>query len=150
MRLASPNPIDAPGTDEATWHAWPELGHLPVADSTGWASAVILAAHPDDEVLGVGGTMSLLASAGARLRLVAVTDGEASHPGTARQAVDALVRYPRKRVRRLPDQLAERRVAETAAAVLALGAQDAEVVRLRLPDTGSLAERTRSPRSCQV
>jgi LmbE family N-acetylglucosaminyl deacetylase len=63
--------------------------------------------------------MSLLASAGARLRLVAVTDGEASHPGTAGR-----------------DELAERRVAETAAALLALGADAAEVVRLRLPDSG--------------
>ena len=119
VKPAGPNPIDAPGTDEAAWRAWPVLRQLAVADITSWASAVILAAHPDDEVLGVGGLMSRLASAGARLRLVAVTDGEASHPGIAR-----------------PGELAERRAAETAAALAALGAAGAQVVRLQLPDAG--------------
>jgi LmbE family N-acetylglucosaminyl deacetylase len=58
--------------------------------------------------------MALLADRGVRLRLVAVTDGEASHPGE-------------------PD-LAARRIAETAAALKYLG--DCEVVRLGLPDSG--------------
>ena len=77
-----PNRIDAPGTAEAAWRAWPALRLLPMADSASWTSAVVVAAHPDDEILGAGGTIALLARAGARLRLVAVTDGEASHPGT--------------------------------------------------------------------
>jgi LmbE family N-acetylglucosaminyl deacetylase len=123
VKPAAPNPIDAAGTDEATWASWPALGRLPAAPITDWASAVVLAAHPDDEVLGVGGIMSVLASAGARLRLVAVTDGEASHPGHAE-----------------PGALAQRRVAETAEALRVLGAQPTEVIRLRLPDTG-VAER---------
>lgn len=126
VTAASPNPIDVPGTDETTWRGWPELRRLPVADITLWSSAVVLAAHPDDEVLGVGGLVSLLASAGARLRLIAVTDGEASHPGIAEPAAATA--------------LGERRAAETTAALRLLGAQAAEVIRLRLPDTG-LAER---------
>ncbi len=113
------NLIDAPGTGEPAWHAWPALDGLPVADIANWHSAVVVAAHPDDEVLGVGGTMALLAAAGARLRLVAVTDGEFSHGRTAD-----------------PAALAGRRVAETAAALRVLGAQDTEVIRLRLPDAG--------------
>jgi LmbE family N-acetylglucosaminyl deacetylase len=116
---AAGNPIDAAGTDEAAWRAWPGLSQLPTADITGWSSVLVLAAHPDDEVLGVGGTMAQLAAAGARLRLVCVTDGEASHPGSAD-----------------PAALAERRSAERAAALEVLGAQSAEVIRLRLPDTG--------------
>ena len=119
MSLAAGNRIDAPGTDEATWRAWPELEQLPAADISGWASAVVLAAHPDDEVLGAGGTLSLLAASGARIRLIAVTDGEWSHQGMGDTEV-----------------LAERRTAETTAALLALGAGTAEVIRLRLPDTG--------------
>lgn len=119
VSLPAANLIDAPGTGEAAWHAWPLLDNLPAADISGWRSAVVVAAHPDDEVLGVGGTMALLAAAGARLRLVAVTDGEFSHRGMAN-----------------PVALAERRVAETAAALRVLGAQDTEVVRLRLPDSG--------------
>jgi GlcNAc-PI de-N-acetylase len=81
-RRAAPNRIDRPGTAEGAWVSWLGSRHLPVADLGAWSSAVIVAAHPDDEILGAGGTMALLAAAGTRLRLVAVTDGEASHPGT--------------------------------------------------------------------
>ena len=52
---AGRHPIDAPGTDERTWAAWPWLSTLPGAGPIGLAgigSAVIVAAHPDDEVLG--------------------------------------------------------------------------------------------------
>ena len=120
------NPIDAPGTDERTWAAWSWLSTLPgrgLAGLSGVTSAVVVAAHPDDEVLGVGGLISVLAASRARLRLVAVTDGEGSHRGRTPPAV-----------------LARRRTAETAAALRALGAQAAEVIRLRLPD-GALAAR---------
>jgi LmbE family N-acetylglucosaminyl deacetylase len=117
------NLIDAPGTGESAWRAWPVLGRLPLADVANWSSAVVVAAHPDDEVLGVGGTMALLAAAGARLRLVAVTDGESSHGDGADRAA-----------------LARRRVTETAAALNLLGAGHTEVIRLGLPDTG-LADR---------
>ena len=113
------NIIDAPGTVESAWHSWAPLAELPVVDITGWRSAVVVAAHPDDEVLGVGGAIALLAAAGARLRLVAVTDGEFSHGDLAD-----------------PAALAERRVAETAAALRVLGAERTEVIRLRLPDAG--------------
>jgi LmbE family N-acetylglucosaminyl deacetylase len=119
-RLA-PNRIDLPGTPEEAWDSWLELRQLPVADPRAWRSVVIVAAHPDDEVLGAGGTMALLAAAGARLRLVAVTDGEASHP-----AAD-------------PEVMARTRTAESAAALLELDARDIEVIRLRFPDTGLAA-----------
>ncbi|MEO5873377.1 MAG: PIG-L family deacetylase, partial [Streptosporangiaceae bacterium] len=54
-----------------------------------------------------------------RIRLIAVTDGEASHPGIG--DVPALV---------------ARRVGETESALEALGAERVEVVRLGMPDTG--------------
>jgi LmbE family N-acetylglucosaminyl deacetylase len=120
------HPIDAPGTDERTWAAWSWLSTLPgsgLAGLAGVTSAVVVAAHPDDEVLGAGGLTAVLAASRARLRLVAVTDGERSHRGQAAPAV-----------------LARRRTAETASALHALGAQAAEVVRLQLPD-GKLATR---------
>jgi LmbE family N-acetylglucosaminyl deacetylase len=124
-RAADPHPIDAPGTDEQTWAAWPWLSTLPGAGLARLAevrSAVIVAAHPDDEVLGAGGLLSMLAASGARLRLVAVTDGERSHQGHAS-----------------PASLARRRTAETATALRALGAGAAEVIRLQLPDSGLAA-----------
>jgi LmbE family N-acetylglucosaminyl deacetylase len=116
-----PNRIDRPGTAEEDWDSWLELRHLPVADPQSWPSVVVVAAHPDDEVLGAGGTMAMLATAGARLRLIAVTDGEASHPGAD------------------PVGVARTRAAESAAALDALGAYRADVIRLRFPDTGLAA-----------
>jgi LmbE family N-acetylglucosaminyl deacetylase len=123
VSLAVPNRIDAPGTAEAAWRAWPTLRGFPVARVGRWASVVVIAAHPDDEILGAGGTIALLARAGARLRLVAVTDGDASHPRNGD-----------------PAELARRRTAESAAALKIVGADRVEVIRLRLPDTG-LADR---------
>ena len=117
---AEPNAIDAPGTAEEEWRSWRLLNELPVPDISGWSSVVAVAAHPDDEVLGVGGLLAMLAAARTRLRLVAITDGEASHPGMDRAAAS---------------QLAERRAAETSTALGRLGAA-AEIVRLRIPDTG--------------
>jgi LmbE family N-acetylglucosaminyl deacetylase len=111
------SPIDAPGTAEAAWSRWPVLDGLPALDVTGWASVVIVAAHPDDEVLGPGGIIATLAAAGASVRVVAVTDGEASHGHHAD-----------------PAALTRRRVTERQAALHALGAGDAEVIRLGLPD----------------
>ena len=126
-RTSGTHPIDAPGTDERLWAAWPWLSRLsgPGLAGLGLAgmrSAVIVAAHPDDEVLGAGGLISMLAASRARLRLVAVTDGERSHRRHGSPAV-----------------LARRRSAETGAALRALGAQGAEVVRLGLPDSGLAA-----------
>ena len=113
------HPIDAPGTSESAWQGWLELGALPAVSVAGWGSAVIFAAHPDDEVLGAGGIIARLAAAGARLRVVAVTDGEASHPGLAAAA---------------RAQLARQRAEERTAALEELGAGATEVIRLGLPD----------------
>jgi LmbE family N-acetylglucosaminyl deacetylase len=108
------NPINASGTAETEWRSWPGLWCLPHLRVSGWRSVVVVAAHPDDEVLGAGGLMAILADRGVRLRLIVVTDGEASHPGQ--------------------DDLAVRRIAEATAALKCIG--DCEVVRLGLPDSG--------------
>ena len=113
-----PNLIDRPGTGEDAWGGWPGLRRLPAVDPLAWRSVAVIAAHPDDEVLGAGGLMAMLAAAGVRLRLIAVTDGEASHPGAD------------------PAVVARTRIAESAAALDRLGAGDAEVIRLGFPDAG--------------
>jgi LmbE family N-acetylglucosaminyl deacetylase len=115
------NRIDRPGTVEHAWRSWPDLRHLPSADPSAWPSVVVVAAHPDDEVLGAGGTMAILATAGARLRVIAVTDGEGSHPGSD------------------PAVIGSERTAESAAALDLLGIRGAEVIRLRLADTAVAA-----------
>lgn len=53
---------------------------LPRFDPAAHRHVVVLAAHPDDETLGVGGCMQLLHRSGARITLVVATDGEAAYP----------------------------------------------------------------------
>jgi LmbE family N-acetylglucosaminyl deacetylase len=88
------NPIVGQGT---TLHQWQSSRHLAELNSIDVVSlvppgcrAVIVAPHPDDEVLGCGGLMQLLAAAGRSLQLISVTDGSASHPGSQRWPVQRL------------------------------------------------------------
>jgi LmbE family N-acetylglucosaminyl deacetylase len=112
--------INAPGTEEEAWQAWPRISAFPDAGIADSPSVVIVAAHPDDEVLGAGGMIAVLAEAGTRLRLIAVTDGEAYHPDCPD-----------------PVSMARRRSEETGAALDALGVAEAvEVIRLGMPDSG--------------
>ena len=111
------------GTPESSWAGWREPAGWPVLDPSQLLGrpVVVLAAHPDDEVLGVGGLVHRLAALGARLRFVWATDGEASHPGSV---------APTAR------DLAAVRRAESAAALHRRGAGNAPRVRLGLPDGG--------------
>jgi len=112
-------------TAEDAWAGWLPQQDWPtwVPDPT-WRRVVVCAAHPDDEVLGVGGTIALLAGAGVEVHLVAVTDGEASHPGSTVLT---------------PAQLAPARVAESGRALTALGAPQTTSTRLGLPDSAVAA-----------
>ncbi|MFC4034959.1 PIG-L deacetylase family protein [Streptomyces polygonati] len=112
--------IQAPGTDESRWRAWDGWDRLPELRLPTDGRVVVVAAHPDDEVLGAGGMMTLLAGSGVDLTVVSVTDGERSHPGSA--VVTAR-------------QLAGIRAGELRASLSELGAGTAEVVRLAVPDT---------------
>ncbi|XVU21159.1 PIG-L deacetylase family protein [Actinoplanes sp. CA-054009] len=106
------------GTAEATWRAWPAMAEWPeLALEPGPRPPVVVAPHPDDEILGVAGLMAALGD----VRLVAVTDGEASHPGSTVYA---------------PERLAAIRREETAEAMARLGLGRSAVVRLGQPDGG--------------
>lgn len=110
------------GTPERDWQAWPALAALPREPLSSLVApgqrAVVVAPHPDDEVLGFAGMLIQLARLGRDISLVAVTDGGASHPGSTRWS---------------PPALREARREETRRALLALGV-DAEVHRLGLDD----------------
>jgi LmbE family N-acetylglucosaminyl deacetylase len=118
------DPIQAPGTGESRWEAWPTLAALPPYCLAGVTGVAVFAAHPDDETLGVGGTLALLAAADVRLRIVVATDGEGSHPRSS-----AIT----------PDRLARLRRREDADSLSRLGLDGHEVIRLGLPDS-ALAE----------
>jgi LmbE family N-acetylglucosaminyl deacetylase len=139
--VGQPNLIDQPGTREYAWDSWPELRQLPTADPADWPAVVVVAAHPDDEVLGVGGTISILAAAGARVRLVAVTDGEGSHP----RADPALVARTRAAERAAAlgllcaSGIGASGIGASGTGASSIGASGIEVIRLRFPDTGLAA-----------
>lgn len=68
-------PMAGAGTDEATWKAWDRLARLPRLDLAPARHVVVVAPHPDDETLGAGGTLALLARLAVPFDVVAVTDG---------------------------------------------------------------------------
>ncbi|WP_250030839.1 PIG-L deacetylase family protein [Paractinoplanes maris] len=108
-------PIAGAGTAEQGWQSWPAVAQWPALPLDAAEPPLIVAPHPDDEILGVAGLMATLDAA----ELVAVTDGEASHPGSTVHT---------------QGELATIRRAETAEALRRLGLGDAPVHRLAQPD----------------
>jgi LmbE family N-acetylglucosaminyl deacetylase len=97
-------------------------GELPLAslaDITGGGGLVVVAPHPDDESLGCGGLIAAARASGVAVRLVVLSDGVGSHPGSRR--------YP-------PARLRDLREAETVAAAAELGLAPDCITFLRLPD----------------
>lgn len=85
----------------------------------GIRDALIVAPHPDDEAIGGYGLIRMLRWRGARVRVVVVADGTASHPGS--------LRWPRRRL------LAERR-RETRRGMRVLGVAAHDIAFLGLAD----------------
>ncbi|MFY0406416.1 PIG-L deacetylase family protein [Solicola sp. PLA-1-18] len=83
-------------TPEAAWAAWPGWLDLPVLDVPHGARVVSVSAHPDDDVLAVGGLLQELVARGARVDAVVLTDGEGSHPGSPTLGPDDLRRVRRR------------------------------------------------------
>ena len=111
------------GTEEAAWLAWPGWQRLPRAALEDLLPLghrlVVVAPHPDDEVLGAGGVLTMAAEAGYSILVVAVSDGGASHPGSTR--------WP-------PELLVEQRITERGNALHVLGIDASQVLALHLPD----------------
>ncbi|MCY7402098.1 MAG: bifunctional PIG-L family deacetylase/class I SAM-dependent methyltransferase [Nocardioides sp.] len=59
---------------------WDDVADLTTDALVDTTRVVVLAAHPDDETLGVGGLMHDLVAAGHDIAVVVASDGEASHP----------------------------------------------------------------------
>lgn len=121
------NPIVGSGT---SLHAWNTSHHLAAVEAISCAElvppgarAVIVSPHPDDEILGCGGLLQLLAHEQRQILLISVTDGNASHPGS---------RYW------TPRRLSIIRPQESAAALKRLGLPLNEIkwVHGGFPDTG--------------
>ncbi|HEX4339960.1 MAG TPA: PIG-L family deacetylase [Polyangiaceae bacterium] len=107
-------------TAEREWAACRRPATLPEMT---WPAGriVVVAPHPDDETLALGGTLNRFAREGRDVTVVGVTDGEASHPRSPTTTRSAL---------------GERRSRERLAALERLGLSRAEVVRFGEPDGG--------------
>ena len=88
------HPIVGQGTPLHHWQTstrLAELAQVSVAELVpDGHRAVIIAPHPDDEVLGCGGLLQGLAALDRPIQLISVTDGSASHPGSRRWPVERL------------------------------------------------------------
>lgn len=82
------NLIVGSGTALAHWRQSERLANLPSIELAHLlphgSRAVIVAPHPDDEVLGSGGLLQMANTLGRSILLISVTDGTASHPGSSR------------------------------------------------------------------
>lgn len=107
------------GTPPSVWRAW--RPPLPPLRTDTWRRVVVLAAHPDDDVLGVGGLLGRLQAQGADIVGVQLTDGSAAYPDSPSVT---------------PGQLARIRIAEACEAYARLALDPPQ--RLSLPD-GQLA-----------
>ena len=77
---------------------WDDVADVTTDDLAGSGRVVVLAAHPDDETLGVGGLMHDLVAAARAVVVVVASDGEASHP-QAHVTPDWLARTRREECR---------------------------------------------------
>lgn len=115
--------IGESGTSEAHWA--PVLADIPTLelDSLFAANArfVVVAPHPDDEVLACGGLLAAHIDRGGRAAVIAVTDGEASHRDSGTWT---------------PHKLASARRAESDRGLRALGVSSDAIIRLGMPDGG--------------
>lgn len=128
--LIHPKTVDAnsrliygDGTDRATWQAWAgieELRSLKLDPDFIHANRVVIVApHPDDEIMGCAGLMQQLSALGKPIVLVAVTNGTASHPNSKCYT---------------PEHLNQLRPHETRAALKVLGIDNIEVIALNIQD----------------
>ena len=123
----APLTIEVTGTREALWQQCPVLARVTPVPFTHLLKPdqrlVVVAPHPDDEILAAGGLLALHSARGGPTLVVVVTHGEASHPPQPERSAH---------------QLGQLRCAESHEGLLRLGvsAGPDRVRRLNLPDSG--------------
>lgn len=119
MDAVNDRTIQYGGTPEHVWLPWLAAQNFRQASLSALcppgSRLVVVAPHPDDEILACGGLLATAIQQRVEVRVIAVTDGEASHGGGLAK-------------------LGARRVQESAAGLRVLGADPDCVSRLALPD----------------
>ncbi len=110
-------------TPERQWRDDRRLAEVPEVRAETLVSpgsrAVVVAPHPDDEVLGCAGLLMQLGRTGNAILLIAVSDGEKSHADDSVFSAGLLSHV---------------RPAETAQAMARLGIANIDIMRAHLPD----------------
>jgi LmbE family N-acetylglucosaminyl deacetylase len=112
------------GPSEAAWDSVVSRTPLRALDPPHVRRVVVVSPHPDDEVFGAGGLIEWALRERVLVEVVAVTDGEASHPSSRSQVVS---------------KLADLRASESREALRRLGWNDPVITPLHLPD-GKVSE----------
>lgn len=127
MDSLKPRIIEGEGTPEASWQHWLAGKGFPQFAASQMLSEcqrmVIVAPHPDDEVLGAAGFIQLSARNSLPCTIVSVTDGEASHPNSLLWTQEEL------RLKRIQESTRAQRFL----------APKSQFLRLKIPD-GKLVE----------
>lgn len=125
-----PRLIEGEGTSDLTWQRWLTATpwcELPMASTPApQQRLVVVAPHPDDEVLACGALVATHAGRGGEVVVIAVTDGEGSHAGASAPG---------------PCDLAVQRRGERMQGLARLGVALPTVHALALEDGGVLAQR---------
>lgn len=94
--------IHGESTDELNWRRWLAGLRCHELSMGEWLPAsarlVVVAPHPDDEILSCGGLIATHAAQGGHVEIIAATDGEASHdesPSMSREALGDIRRLER-------------------------------------------------------
>ena len=107
--------------------------------------AVIVAPHPDDEAIGAYGLIRRLRARGARVRVIVVTDGTGSHPGSLRWPAPRLAALRRRESRAI---LA--RIGVDARATTFLHLADGALHAMGARHRAALRRAVLAPRGCDL
>ena len=109
--------------EDREWRSWLAAQSIPTLESPllmrERGRVVVVAPHPDDEILGCGGLLAALVQRSPEIRIITVSNGEASHPNDPAWT---------------PALLAQARRAEQARGLARMGFDANCVLRLGLPD----------------
>ena len=131
--------IAGEGTDEDAWHQPRLFERFDSIDVSAWGARYdriwLVAPHPDDEVLALGGSLAGLSKADADVRIVSVTDGEASHRESPNWSRERLTKTRPIELQRALEAL------DVVAGVIRLGLPDGQIGAHRQTLLTALAER---------
>lgn len=116
-------PFNVSGIDPSRWRSqrwWKDAPEIDLPPTN--AHLVVLAAHPDDETLGLGGLLFSVASRIHRITVLVGSDGAASHPNSPTVTPPRLAEI---RARELADAMA---ILAPAAEIRTLGSPDGKLV----------------------